>query len=122
MVCAPGAKRIVVKGIRDPASRLAGLQTGELDLAYGMTGKLLPRVMKDKNLRWDENFTAPWYLLFPGYAEKDSPFHDKSWGELAALAVSITRAGCIGSPWPNGPMKSRSERHGALVPRYTSSV
>ena len=40
-------------------ARLAGLQTGELDLAYGMTGKLLPRVMADKNLRWDPELHGP---------------------------------------------------------------
>src|SRR5262245_43045537 len=61
----PATKTIVVKGIRDPASRVAGLQTGELDLAYGILGKLLPRVMADKNLRWEKNFTGPWWLMFP---------------------------------------------------------
>jgi peptide/nickel transport system substrate-binding protein len=103
---APGVKTVIVKGIRDPASRLAGLQTGELDLAYGMTGKLLPRVMKDKKLRWDENFTAPWYLLFPGYGEKDSPFHDKRVRQAVSLAVnrafiSKRETQGIGIPWGN---------------------
>src|SRR5207245_11272530 len=55
----PGVKTIVVKGITDLTTRMAGLQTGELDLAYGMTGKLLPRLMADRNLRCDPNFTRP---------------------------------------------------------------
>jgi ABC-type transport system substrate-binding protein len=55
----PAAKIIVVKGIKDPASRLDGLQIGELDLAFGMTGKLLARLMGDRNLRWNPNLTAP---------------------------------------------------------------
>jgi peptide/nickel transport system substrate-binding protein len=84
----PGVKTIVVKGIRDPASRLAGLQTGELDVAYGMTGKLLPRVMADKKLRWEKNFTAPWYLLFPGYNEEGSPFRDKRVRQAVSLAIN----------------------------------
>jgi ABC-type transport system substrate-binding protein len=64
------------------------LQTGELDLAYGMTGKLLPRLMSDKNLRWDRNFTAPWWLMFPGYDEPSSPFHDKRVREAVSLALN----------------------------------
>jgi hypothetical protein len=55
----PAVKTIIVKGVRDPASRLAGLQTGELDLAFGMTEKPLTTVMADRNLRWDPNLTAP---------------------------------------------------------------
>ncbi len=84
----PATKTIVVKAVRDPATRLAGLQTGELDVAYGMTGKLLPRLMADKNLRWDRNYTAPWWLMFPGYNESSSPFHDKGVREAVSLALN----------------------------------
>jgi peptide/nickel transport system substrate-binding protein len=44
----PATKTIVVKGISQLAARVAGLQTGELDLAFGMTGKLLPRVWRTR--------------------------------------------------------------------------
>lgn len=103
---APGVQKIVVKAVRDPASRLAGLQTGELDLAFGMTGKLLPRVMADKKLRWDENFTSSWFLAFPGYNEKDSPFHDMRVREAISLALnraflSKQETQGIGPPWGN---------------------
>jgi len=84
----PATKTIVVKGIRDTAARLAGLQTGELDLAFGMTGKLLPRVMADKNLRWIPNFTSVWWLMFPGYNEPESPFHDKRVRQAVSLAIN----------------------------------
>ncbi len=102
----PGVAKIVVRAIRDPAARLAGLQTRELDLAYGLTGKLLPRVMADKNLRWDKNFTSAWFLTFPGYAEKDSPFHDKRVREAVSLALnraflSKQETQGIGPPWGN---------------------
>ena len=112
----PATKTIVVKGIRDPASRLAGLQTGELDLAYGMTGKLLPRVMADKNLRWDKNFTAPWYLLFPGYNDSGSPFQDKRVRQAVSLAINRTflsklESQGIGIPWGNW---INAENHDAL--------
>ena len=84
----PGVKTILVKGVRDPTARLAGLQTGELDLAYGMTGRVLKGVMKDPNLRWDPNFTGPWWLMFPGYQERESPFHDKRVRQAVSLALN----------------------------------
>jgi peptide/nickel transport system substrate-binding protein len=122
----PATKTIIVKGIRDPASRLAGLQTGELDLAYGMTGKLLPRVMSDKNLRWDQNYTAPWFLIFPGYAEKDSPFHDKRVREAVSLALnraflSKQETQGIGKPWGNwfsAELRDALPGDGKAVPEY----
>jgi peptide/nickel transport system substrate-binding protein len=84
----PEVKTIIVKGVRDPSSRLAGLQTGALDLAYGMTGRVLKAVMKDPNLRWDPNFTGPWWLVFPGYQEPDSPFRDKRVRQAVSLALN----------------------------------
>ena len=102
----PGVKTIVVKGITDLTARMAGLQTGELDLAYGMTGKLLPRLMADGNLRWDPNFTGPWWLMFPGYNEPDSPFHDKRVRQAVSLAINRQflvkqETQGIGIPWGN---------------------
>jgi peptide/nickel transport system substrate-binding protein len=84
----PATKTIVVRGIRELAARMAGLQTGELDLAYGMTGKLLSRVMADPKLRWNRNFTSIWWLMFPGYNELDSPFHDKRVRQAISLAIN----------------------------------
>jgi peptide/nickel transport system substrate-binding protein len=103
---APAAKTIIVKGVRDPASRVAGLQTGELDLAYGMTGKVFARVKADPKLRWDPNFTAPWWLVFPGYSEPDSPFHDKRVRQAVSLAInrkflSLQETQGLGIPWGN---------------------
>ena len=102
----PGVKTIVVKGIRDLTARMAGLQTGELDLAYGMTGKLLSRVMADARLRWDPNFTSPWWLMFPSYNDTNSPFHDKRVRQAVSLAVnrqflSQQETQGIGIPWGN---------------------
>jgi peptide/nickel transport system substrate-binding protein len=84
----PATKAIVVKGIRDNAARLAAMQTGELDLAFGMTGKVFSQVAADKNLRWVPNFTGPWWLMFPGYNEPESPFHDKRVRQAVSLAIN----------------------------------
>jgi peptide/nickel transport system substrate-binding protein len=102
----PGVKTIMVKGIGDPASRLAGLLSGELDMAYGMTGKVLPRVMREPNLRWDRNYTSPWWVMFPGYNEPDSPFRDQRVRQAVSLAINrkflaVQETQGIGIPWGN---------------------
>ncbi len=102
-------KKLVVKGIGGPggaATRLAGLKTGELDLAYGFTGKILPQVLKGAELRWTHNFTAPWVLFFPNWEESDSPFHDKRVRQAVSLAINREflihqETQGIGAPWGN---------------------
>lgn len=84
----PEVQHIVVRGIREVAARVAGLQSGELDLAYGMTGKLLSKVLKDPHLRTDPNYTAPWVLFFPNWEQPESPFHDKRVRQAVSLAVN----------------------------------
>src|SRR5215472_17201240 len=71
-----------------------------------MTGKLLQRVMADPKLRWNPNFTSPWHLVFPGYNEPTSPFHDKRVRQAISLAINrqfLTRQETqgIGKPWGN---------------------
>src|SRR5215472_14323629 len=55
----PGVKRIVIRHVAEFTSRLAALKTGEVDLAYGLTGDILKQVLADPTLRWDRNFTVP---------------------------------------------------------------
>jgi peptide/nickel transport system substrate-binding protein len=105
----PGVKKLVVKGIGGPggaATRLAGLKTGELDLAYGFTGKILPQVLHDPDLRWTPNFTAPWVLFFPNWEDSDSPFHDKRVRQAVSLAINREflihqETQGLGAPWGN---------------------
>jgi peptide/nickel transport system substrate-binding protein len=105
----PGVKTLVVRGIGGPggaATRLAGLKTGELDLAYGLTGKILPQVLKDENLRWNPNFTAPWVLFFPNWEDPSSPFHDKRVRQAVSLAINREfliqqETQGLGVPWGN---------------------
>ena len=109
----PATKTIVVRGIRDLAARMAGLQTGEPDLTYGLTGKLLDRLMTDKQLRWNRNFTAPWWLVFPGYNEPDSPFRDKRVREAISLAINrqfLVRQETQGIGIPSGNWLSPENR------------
>jgi peptide/nickel transport system substrate-binding protein len=63
-------------------------------------------VMADPKLRWDPNFTSPWHLMFPGYNEPSSPFHDKRVRQAVSLAINrpfIVKQETqgIGKPWGN---------------------
>jgi len=102
----PGVAEIVVRGIGDGSARLAGLKTGELDLAYGVaTAALLPQVVDDPNLRWDANFTYPWLMFFPNWDDPDSPFNDKRVREAVSLSLNrsfVVETETMGIGTPNG--------------------
>ena len=85
---APGAQDLTFVGIREPTLRLAGLQTGEIDVASGMTGDIFKALADDPDLTWDPNPTAPWVLWFPGYDEADSPFNDKRVRQAVSLSLN----------------------------------
>jgi peptide/nickel transport system substrate-binding protein len=106
----PGVQNLVVRGIGGSATpRLAGLLSGDLDLAYGFTGPILPEVLEaseEGKLRWDRNFSATWVLFFPNYEEADSPFNSKNVREAVSLAInrdflSQVETQALAVPWGN---------------------
>ena len=84
----PHVKTLKILGIRDPAAQWAALQTGELDVAYLVPSKMWPQVFANAKLQWDPNHTSPWFLLFPGYHEPNSPFKDRRVREAVSLAIN----------------------------------
>lgn len=88
----PNVQNLIVRGIGGaPTPRLSGLLTGELDLAYGFTGPILPEVLEaaDKGiLRWDPNYSSVFVLYFPNYEDADSPFNSKNVREAVSLAIN----------------------------------
>src|SRR5215472_10361842 len=100
----PGVKTIVVKGITDLTARMAGLQTGELDLAYGMTGKLLPRLM----------------ATFGGTPILPAPGGSCSLATTSRTAPSTTSECVRPSAWPStGSSWSNRRRRGSAFPGAT---
>ena len=106
----PAAQNLVVRGIGGaPTPRLAGLLSGDLDLAYGFTGPILPQVLEEAqagNLRWTPNFSSSWVLFFPNYEDEDSPFHSKNVREAVSLSInreflSALETQSIAQPWGN---------------------
>jgi peptide/nickel transport system substrate-binding protein len=83
----PNIKTIETKGIPELASRVAALKTGEVDVAYFVTGALLQDAIDDPDIQVDPNNSAPFWLFFPGYEEPDNPFHDKRVRQAVSLAL-----------------------------------
>ena len=83
----PNIKTFVTRGVPELASRVAGLMTGEIDVAYFVTGALLQDAIDNPNIQIDPNNSAPFWLFFPGWEEADSPFHDERVREAISIAL-----------------------------------
>ncbi|MCY4364795.1 MAG: ABC transporter substrate-binding protein [Chloroflexi bacterium] len=83
----PNIKTIETKGVPELASRVAALKTGEVDVAYFVTGALLQDAIEDPNIQVDPNNSAPFWLFFPGYEDPANPFFDKRVREAVSLAM-----------------------------------
>ena len=106
----PAIQNFVVRGIGGPPTpRLAGLLSGDLDLAYGFTGPILPQVLEaaeNGDLRWTPNYSSSWVLFFPNYEDADSPFNSQNVREAVSLSInreflSQLETQGIAQPWGN---------------------
>jgi peptide/nickel transport system substrate-binding protein len=83
----PGVQTLNFNAITDPATRYAGLSTGELDLANVMTSDLLQTVIDDPNTELVPTTSVPFWIEFMGYADPASPFNDIRVREAVTLAL-----------------------------------
>jgi peptide/nickel transport system substrate-binding protein len=84
----PSVKRLVFKGIPDPATRLAMLKTGEADIAYGLAGELGEEVRRTAGLTLRPTpFVSTHWLLFADQWDPASPWHDHRVRLAATYAV-----------------------------------
>lgn len=83
----PGVETLNFNAITDPATRYAGVSTGELDLANVMTSDLLQTVIDDPNTELVPTTAIPFWIEFIGYDDPDSPFNDVRVREAVTLAL-----------------------------------
>jgi peptide/nickel transport system substrate-binding protein len=85
----PSIKRVVIKGVPDPATRLAMLKTGEADIGYLMVGVEGQTVRADPKLRLVHVIpSAAWWLDFPEqWGKAKSPWQDRRVRLAANLAL-----------------------------------
>ena len=83
----PSIKSLIMKGVPEAATRFAGLQTGEFDVANQMPGDLLETIRKDQNLRLVPLKGAPVWLEPMSLDTPDHPLKDVKVRQALSLAI-----------------------------------
>jgi peptide/nickel transport system substrate-binding protein len=83
----PSVKTIIMKGIPETSTRLAGLQTGELDVANQMSGDLLDVIRKDSKLRLAPLKAGMVWLEPMSFDTPDHPLKDPKVRQAVSLAI-----------------------------------
>src|SRR5215471_15741279 len=75
----PHVKRLVMKGVPEPTTRLAMLKRQEADVAYGLYGAVAEEIQRDPNLKLEPAVgqTTQWVVLTYEQYEAKSPWADK---------------------------------------------
>jgi peptide/nickel transport system substrate-binding protein len=97
---APYIKRITMKGVPEPATRLAMLKRGEADIAVALDGEVAEEVRRDPKLTLvDTRHASIQWLDFAEQWDPKSPWHDKRVRLAANYALdrqAINEAACLG--------------------------
>jgi peptide/nickel transport system substrate-binding protein len=83
----PNVKTLIMKGVPEATTRLAGIQTGELDVINQMPGELHDTIRKDPNLRPVPLKAGPIWLEPMSFDGPDSPFKDVRVRQALSLAI-----------------------------------
>ncbi len=83
----PSVKTLIMRGIPEVATRVALIQTGEVDLFNQVTGEVLGAVRRDPKLRVVPLHAGPGWLEMTSYDSPDSPLKDVRVRQAVSLAI-----------------------------------
>jgi peptide/nickel transport system substrate-binding protein len=96
----PYIKRILMKGVPEPTTRLAMLKRGEADIAVALEGEVAEEVRRDPKLTLvDTRHASIQWLDFAEQWDPKSPWHDKRVRLAANYALdrqAINETACLG--------------------------
>jgi peptide/nickel transport system substrate-binding protein len=96
----PYIKRIIMKGVPEPTTRLAMLKRGEADISFALEGEVAEEVKRDPKLTLvDTRHASIQWLDFAEQWDPKSPWHDKRVRLAANYALdrqAINEAACLG--------------------------
>jgi peptide/nickel transport system substrate-binding protein len=83
----PAVKRLVLRVIPDPSTRLVALKRGEVDIAFSMIGELADDVRRTPGLALKPVYPSTHWLSFPDQWDAKSPWHDRRVRQAANHAI-----------------------------------
>src|SRR5262249_22594220 len=115
----PHVKRLVMKSVPDPTTRLAMLKRQETDVAHALFGALAEEVRRDPNLKLESVLpaTTAWVVFTEQQYDPKSPWYDKRVRLAANHAINrqaINEAETLGHSLPTGSIIPR-KFDGSLV-------
>ena len=83
----PAVKRLVLRVIPDPATRLVAFKQGEIDIAFSMTSELAEEVRRIPGAALKPTYPSVHWLTFADQWEPKSPWHERRVRQAANLAI-----------------------------------
>jgi peptide/nickel transport system substrate-binding protein len=83
----PSVKRLVLRTIPDPSTRLAALKRGEADITFSLVGELADEVRRTPGLAVKAVYPSTHWLSFADQWDPKSPWHDRRVRLAANLAI-----------------------------------
>src|SRR5262245_26796418 len=83
----PSVKRLVFRVIPDPATRVAALKRGEVDLGFSMIGELAEEVKRTPGLALKPVYPSIHWLTFTDQWDAKSPWYDRRVRQAVNLAI-----------------------------------
>ena len=83
----PSVKRLVLRTIPDPSTRLAALKRGEADIAFSMIGELGDEIRRTPGLTLKAVYPSTHWLSFVDQWDPKSPWHDRRVRLAANMAI-----------------------------------
>ncbi len=118
-------KKFTIVSAPDAATRMAMLERGEADIAYGLPGELVARIKSNPKLMLAPVVSGNFWLMFPGFQDPKNPFHDKRVREAVSLAVdreAINQAECAGLGQVDGNFINNDVEYALEWPKWEHNI
>jgi peptide/nickel transport system substrate-binding protein len=106
----PSVKRLVFRSLPDETTRAAALKSGEVDIAFLLTGPTAEDVRRTQGLRLVAPHLGIFWLDFPDQWDAKSPWADRRVRLAASLAIdrqALNQAETLGLSRPTGSIVPR---------------